>query len=79
MFRKALHTLHLWLGLISGTLLFFVALTGCVLAFEDEIRYVTQHDLLYVEAEQRPQLNVEQVLAEAIRPEHKVKPASLLW
>jgi len=63
MARKVLHTLHLWLGLISGTLLVLVALTGCVLAFEDELRYLTQHDLLYVEAEERPQLNVEQILS----------------
>jgi uncharacterized iron-regulated membrane protein len=63
MVRKLLHTLHLWLGLISGSLLILVALTGCILAFEDEIRYLTQHDLLYVEAEERPQINVEQMLA----------------
>jgi uncharacterized iron-regulated membrane protein len=62
MVRKVFHTLHLWLGLISGTLLALVALTGCVLAFEDELRFLTQGDLLYIEAQQKPQLNVAQVL-----------------
>lgn len=62
MFRKVFHTLHLWLGLMSGALLALVALTGCVLAFEDELRFLTQGDLLYVEVQQKPQLNVAQVL-----------------
>jgi len=31
------------------------------MAFEDELRYATQHELLYVEAENKPQLNVEQL------------------
>jgi uncharacterized iron-regulated membrane protein len=62
MVRKVLHTLHLWLGLISGSLLVLVALTGCMLAFEDELRFLTQYDLLYVDVEEKPQLNVAQVL-----------------
>ena len=73
MVRKVLHTLHLWLGLTSGTLLALVALTGCTLAFEDEIRYLAQHDLLYVEEQDRPQINVEQVLAVVKQYDPKMK------
>jgi len=73
MVRKALHISHLWLGLISGTLLLVVALTGCMLAFEDEIRYATQHDLLYVEVQERPQINVEQLLAVMKQYDPKMK------
>ncbi|WP_354330925.1 PepSY-associated TM helix domain-containing protein [Pedobacter sp. CG_S7] len=34
--------LHLWLGLISGLLVFFLGITGCILAFEREIEDFTQ-------------------------------------
>lgn len=70
MARRILHTLHLWLGLASGILLLAVALTGCMLAFEDEMRYATQHDLLYVKARPAPQLNVQQVLETVKRYDH---------
>jgi len=73
MVRKLLHTLHLWLGLISGMLLILVALTGCVLAFEDELRDLTQHDLLYVEPRERPQLNIEQILSIAQQHDPHIK------
>ncbi len=62
-FRKAIQRIHLWLGFTSGALLIAVAFTGCILAFEDELRYVTQHELLYVEAENKSSLNVEQLQA----------------
>lgn len=32
----------MWLGLISGTLIVFLGITGCILAFETEIREVTE-------------------------------------
>ncbi len=38
--KKLVGTLHLWLGLASGLLVFIVAITGCVLAFEQEIKTV---------------------------------------
>lgn len=61
-FRKVIQRLHLWLGFASGILLFLVALTGCVLAFEDELRYTFQHDVLYVEVEHKPQVTVRHLL-----------------
>jgi uncharacterized iron-regulated membrane protein len=65
-FRKAIRQVHLWLGFASGIVLLMVAFTGCLLAFEDEIRDVTQHDLLYVEAQPLPAISVKQIRA-AIR------------
>ncbi len=38
--KKIVGKLHLWLGLSSGLLVFIVAITGCVLAFEQEIKAV---------------------------------------
>lgn len=46
-FRKLINTIHLWLGLASGAILIIVAATGCILAFEDEIRDSTQQGLMY--------------------------------
>lgn len=38
--KKLVSQLHLWLGLASGLLVFIVAITGCILAFEHEIKSV---------------------------------------
>ncbi|RAJ94327.1 putative iron-regulated membrane protein [Larkinella arboricola] len=38
--KKMVGKLHLWLGLTSGLLVFIVAITGCILAFEHEIKSV---------------------------------------
>ena len=41
-FRKACAKLHLWLGLLSGIVVFIVCITGCMYAFKDEITDATQ-------------------------------------
>ncbi|GAB4045912.1 PepSY-associated TM helix domain-containing protein [Spirosoma litoris] len=38
--KKLVGQIHLWLGLVSGLLVFVVATTGCILAFEQEIKSV---------------------------------------
>lgn len=35
--KKAVGKIHLWLGLTSGLLVFFLGITGCILVFEQEI------------------------------------------
>ena len=40
--KKAIGTLHLWLGLGSGLVVFVVSLTGAIFTFQDEIRDVTE-------------------------------------
>ena len=40
--KKAVGKLHLWLGLLSGLLVVFLGITGCMLAFETEIRGLTE-------------------------------------
>lgn len=40
--RKIISKLHLWLGLSSGLLVLFLGITGCMLAFELEIRSLTE-------------------------------------
>ena len=42
LFKRINAWLHLWLGLISGIIVFIVSITGCMYVFEKEIRSVTQ-------------------------------------
>ncbi|MEO6282156.1 MAG: PepSY-associated TM helix domain-containing protein [Dyadobacter sp.] len=40
--KKLIGQLHLYLGLVSGVLVIVISLTGCILAFEQEIKSFTQ-------------------------------------
>ena len=48
-FKKLVGKLHLWLGMASGLVVLLVSITGCILAFEHEIKSVTL-PFLYVSA-----------------------------
>ncbi len=41
-FKKFTGKIHLWLGLASGIIVVWLGITGCILAFEKEIRDLTQ-------------------------------------
>lgn len=41
-FKKAIGQLHLWLGLSSGIIVFVIAITGCLYAFQEEIQNFTE-------------------------------------
>ncbi|WP_299249419.1 PepSY-associated TM helix domain-containing protein [uncultured Cytophaga sp.] len=41
-FKKAIGWLHLWLGLISGSIMFIVCITGCIWVFQEEITNLLQ-------------------------------------
>jgi uncharacterized iron-regulated membrane protein len=40
--KKAIGKIHLWLGLTSGLVVFIVAITGCLYAFQEELQELTQ-------------------------------------
>lgn len=40
--KKKIGKLHLWLGLSSGLVVFIIAITGCIYAFQSEIRNLTE-------------------------------------
>lgn len=42
LFRRLVGPVHLWLGLTSGIIVLFLGITGCILAFEEEIRSMTE-------------------------------------
>ena len=63
-FKRITGWLHLWLGLSSGAIVLFLGVTGCILAFEQEIRSVTQ-PYLYVEQLNKSYLPPSQLKAAA--------------
>jgi len=40
--KKVIGKIHLWLGFTSGLLVFIIAITGCIYAFQSEIQNMTQ-------------------------------------
>ncbi|MFD0990252.1 PepSY-associated TM helix domain-containing protein [Mariniflexile jejuense] len=41
-FKKTVRNIHLWLGLTSGIIVFIIAITGCLYAFQEEIQNLTE-------------------------------------
>jgi uncharacterized iron-regulated membrane protein len=58
--KKLISTLHLWLGLFSGLVVFIVAVTGCIYAFQEEIQDLLQ-PYRFVEAKQQEFLPPSQI------------------
>ncbi len=56
--------LHLWLGLLSGIVVFIVCITGCLYAFKDQIRDFAQ-PWKFVEPQELPALLPSQLIAVA--------------
>ncbi len=53
--KKLIGKLHLWLGFTSGLVVFIIAITGCIYAFQEEIQDLTQ-PYRFVEAQNSPVL-----------------------
>lgn len=72
-FKKAIGTLHLWLGLTSGLVVFIVSITGCLYAFQVEIQELTQ-SYRHVESRTAPFLPPSELrkIAEAQVPGKKI-------
>ena len=47
--KKVSGVIHLWLGMVSGLIVFIVSVTGCIFVFEKEIFDLTHPDLVYSE------------------------------
>jgi uncharacterized iron-regulated membrane protein len=59
-FKKLIGQLHLWLGLSSGIIVFIIAITGCLYAFQEEIQNYTE-EYRFVEKENKPFLPPSQL------------------
>jgi uncharacterized iron-regulated membrane protein len=53
--KKSIRFIHLWLGLLVGAIVFVVAITGCIYAFQEEIQNATQ-EYRFVETQAMPML-----------------------
>lgn len=62
--KKSIGKIHLWLGLSSGLIVVFLGITGCILAFENEIRRMTE-PYQFVKVEDRPFALPSKLKAEA--------------
>jgi uncharacterized iron-regulated membrane protein len=60
-FKKLIRTLHLWLGLSSGLVVFVIAICAAILVFEDEGRDYFQHDFYHVATVGAQRLPVKQL------------------
>jgi uncharacterized iron-regulated membrane protein len=54
-FKKICGLLHLWLGMASGIVIVVLGITGCILAFEREIRTITDREQ-FVATQNKPYL-----------------------
>lgn len=52
-FKKTIRKIHLWLGLSSGIIVFIIAITGCLYAFQEEIQNITE-EYRFVEKQNTP-------------------------
>src|ERR1044072_7763138 len=56
LFRRIIGWLHLWLGLISGIVVFIVSITGCLFSFQEEISNITYKNVFYVQPQNKATL-----------------------
>jgi uncharacterized iron-regulated membrane protein len=54
--KKIIGKVHLWLGFTSGIIVFIIAVTGCLYAFQAEISKLTGKDYRYVAPQSTPYL-----------------------
>ena len=59
-FKKVIRNIHLWLGLSSGLIVFIIAFTGCLYAFQQEIQNITQ-EYRFVETQNKSYLPPSQL------------------
>ncbi|UOX32623.1 PepSY domain-containing protein [Flavobacterium sediminilitoris] len=58
--KKIIRQIHLWLGLASGIIVFIIAVTGCLYAFQEEILNLTE-DYRFVEKQNKPYIPPSQI------------------
>lgn len=58
--KKIIRQIHLWLGLASGIIVFIIAVTGCLYAFQEEILNLTE-DYRFVEKQNKPYILPSQI------------------
>lgn len=72
--KKKFRILHRWMGLITGALLLVVAITGSIMAFEEEGREYFQHDYYHLTQVGEQRLPVDKLIENyrALYPKLKI-------
>lgn len=70
--RKTAYQLHLWLGLTSGLIVVIMAATGCILAFEKELKHAIHPEKYFVKTIKKEKLpfSVLKLKAEQALPDN---------
>ncbi|MEM6893798.1 MAG: PepSY-associated TM helix domain-containing protein [Bacteroidota bacterium] len=63
--KKLFGKVHLWLGLLSGLVVFISGVSGCILVFEEEIKSIAYSDIYYVDAVQNDSKPVSELFEAA--------------
>lgn len=73
--KKILHSLHLYLGLTSGIIIFIVAISGCFVSFDDELRKFFHADLYNVNQVTASSLSLDEIrtIAKNHAPNEKIQ------
>ncbi len=61
-FKKTVSDIHLWLGLISAPIVFFICVTGTIIVFSDEIMDLTAGKARYVKEVKEHRLETEALM-----------------
>ncbi len=77
-FRKVNDWLHLWLGLVSGIIVFIVSITGCFYAFQQEIKDMLE-PWRFVEERSMPLVPPSQLLDTAAKYMPNRQPTGLTY
>lgn len=64
-FRKIVLQLHLWLGLTSGLIVVIMAATGCILAFEEELKHMIHPNRYFIENIGNKKLSLSELSSKA--------------
>lgn len=72
--KKAVGRLHLWLGLASGVVVVILGITGCLYAFEKELKGIFHHDKLYVAPQPGPPQSLSRLMDIAQKTVGEDKP-----
>ncbi|ASZ11733.1 PepSY domain-containing protein [Chitinophaga pendula] len=75
---KCLAWLHLWMGLISGIVVFIIAVTGCLFVFQKEIMESIHHQTYFVTPTHTAPLPLSTLLDNAQKALGTAKPANYI-
>ncbi len=57
--KKIFGVVHLWMGLVSGIVVFIVGITGCLYCFNNELKNYFNSDKIYVKESNQPRLALD--------------------